>query len=228
LKLVSKSEFAKIIGVSPSRVGKITDQLTLVSVEGKVKPQIDLLGIATLKYREKREQSQGETEPAQPDITPPPKITGIGSGNNPASHQPKPTTKSALEIEKLEEGNEKLRIDNEKKRGNLIPKILIKRVFSRLFSIHENQFKSLGVKITPAISAVYNDSNQQKTLEILESIGKEKDKALKSEIGKILESGEPDRILKTNGIIEDATSQILKAVQREFEKFLKNIKELGK
>jgi len=127
----------------------------------------------------------------------------------------------------LKKTTKKTRIHNEKARGKLIPKILIKRVFARLYSIFENQLKGLGVSASPKISAVYNDSNKQKTKQILELIEKPDDKILASEINKILNSGEEERILEITGILEDSVMIIIRSIQREFDKFLKNIKKLG-
>jgi len=83
--------------------------------------------------------------------------------------------------------------------------------------------KALGV----SISAVYNESNKVKTKQILELIEKQNDKVLSGEINKILNSGEEERILETTGILEDSVMIIIRAIQREFDKFLKNIKKLG-
>lgn len=147
---------------------------------------------------------------------------------NPLGNNGSPNNKEKHELDKnrIREVTEKYRIDNEKRRGELIPKNLIKKVFARFYSIDANQFKTLGIKVSPGISSLYNSSNTEKTKNILELIGKKSDRELKKEINKILNSGESERILQMNRILEDGTGIVLGAIHRESEKFLKNIEKL--
>lgn len=133
--------------------------------------------------------------------------------------------KHDLEKIKLKKQIEEIEIKNEIKRGELIEKKLLKRFFARMYSIDENQLKSIGIKVTPEISEIYNEENDAKTKEILKLIKKEKDKSLGQEIKKILNAGEPDRMLKTTKALENTTGTILKAIKREIDKFLLRLKK---
>jgi len=136
-------------------------------------------------------------------------------------------SKSLKEV-KLEEQIEEIRIKNQIKRADLVQKKIVIKVFNRFYGIHETQFKSLGVNGGPKISSIYNKSNSVKTEEILKLLDKSEDKNLKSDIKKILNSGEPERINQMNQTLEDATGSILKSIQIEVDKFLKHVEELKK
>lgn len=224
MKLVTKSQFAKIVGISSTRVGKIADQLTLVQVEGKVKPQIDLEGVATIEYRKKRELP----EPTIQAETPPPKTSPHLPGNNLSGISNATPEEKALKDIKLEEQIEELKIKNQIKRSDLVQKKVAIKVFNKFYSIHENQLKTLGINIGPDISSIYNKSNAIKTEEIAKHLDRSEDKLLKAEINKILNSGEPERINDMNQVFEDATGSILKSIQIEIDKFLKHVEELKK
>lgn len=135
------------------------------------------------------------------------------------------TSKRSLENTKLNEQIEKLRIENQQKRGNLIAKNLIVKVFNRVYSILQNQFKPMGINAMPKISAVYNSSNIVKAKEILKLFDIEDDTRKRSEILNILNSGEQDRVNEGNQILEDSVGDILKNVQRAIKKFLESIEE---
>lgn len=226
--LTSQSKFATQCGVKRQFISQeIKTKPYIIDMApdprtGKAK--VDLDGINTIAFllKHKQKNQQKEQQPDQPPAQPPRQPA------NPTGYNGAPNfgTKQELEVEKLKESVEKLRIDNEKKRGSLIPKRLIKLVFGKLYSIDSNQFKTLGVSASPEISDVYNEENDQKTEEILKLFGKEEDKNLKKNISKILNSGEEARMLKTSNVLEDKTSKILKSIKRIFDDFLKNIKKL--
>jgi hypothetical protein len=237
---ITKSAFAELAKFSRQYLNELIrdDKIILNTVVLNGKEMIDLDGPETQSYlksrnrnayspkkqkQEKPKKNLKKTTKQKPQTT-----TKKSSNNNQEGYNG--TTgneeKRDLQNKKLIEDIEKVRIDNEKKRGALIPKILIQRVFSRLYSIDENQFKSLGINVSPKISSVYNSENNKKTREILTLLEKEKDAGLKKEINKILNAGESQRILEMNRILEDATGGILVAVKRELDKFLKNIEKL--
>ncbi len=231
MDLITQSYLVGKTGLSKQAINKAfkAGYFTTVLDQGRLK--IDLDGNLTVEwlrahpFKEKTEYIIAKKEPPKKKKTKGVEIakrdTKVGS------QQSRSEKKQLLEIQKLEEGNEKIRIDNGKKRGTLIPKKLLQKVFARLYSIHENQLKALGISASPKISAVYNESNKEKTKQILELIEKQNDKILSSEVNKILNSGEEERILKTTGILEDSIMIIIRSIKREFDKFLKNIKKLG-
>ncbi len=60
---ISKSNFAKQIGVTPQYMPKIEAQLSMISVPGKKKQQIDLHGASTLRFSAEREIQIKDVEP---------------------------------------------------------------------------------------------------------------------------------------------------------------------
>ena len=247
---ISKSDFARQCNITRQYIGQVIKKNLLDICVHKNKEHIDLDGVNTQFFLSERQGTvptkTAEEKPTKPaiepikdkvkppppkthtQIQPPPPETKSNMNNNPSGNNGAPLQKEKAELEKerIAETVEKLRIDNEKKRGETIPKILIKRYITRLHSIDENQFKTLGINVSPKISAVYNSSNTDKIKSILELIGKKSDNSLKKELNKILNKDEPERILEMNQILEDGTGIILKAVHRESEKFLKNIERL--
>lgn len=224
MTVITKTKFAKMLGVSDAYIYKIQDQLTFVKVKGKKKKQIDLMGVDTLEFLKKREMSIpnfGDDEPDEPERKKP-------AGRNPSGLPLAENTnayenKRSLENTKLNEQIEKLRIENQQKRGNLIAKNLIVKVFNRIYSILQNQFKPMGINAMPKISAVYNSSNIVKAKEILKLFDLENDNGKRSEILNIMNSGEQDRVNEGNQILEDSVGDILKNVQRAIKKFLESI-----
>lgn len=128
-----------------------------------------------------------------------------------------------LKAEKTREEIEKLRIDNQQKRGALIEKKLIVMVFNRLANIDENQFRALNVRACPKIIALDSKRNDEKVNEILELFGKEKSKTLRTETLKILNSGESEKTSEITEILEEDTGKVLKNIQREFGDYLEII-----
>lgn len=233
MDLTTQAYLVTKTGLTKQAINKAFKANYFTTVEDKGKLKIDLDGHLTVEwlkkhpFKEKTLISKKESKPKKIEIKSKSQQKDIPkSDTSTGSQTSRSEKKQLLEIQKLEEGNEKIRIDNGKKRGHLIPKILIERVFARLYSIFQNQLKALGISASPKISAVYNESNKTKTSQILELIEREEDKILHSEINKILNSGEEERILKTTGILEDSIMIIIRSIQREFNKFLKNIKKL--
>ncbi len=212
---ITKAEFARLGKFSPQFVnGELRkDPPTLDTVIHKGKEKIDLDGYKTVLFLQNYGRNQKENTAEIID-------TAIEATTN----KPKlPSDKSELIKEKLREDIQKVKIDNDKKRGALIPLILIKRVFNKLYSIDENQFKTLGINAAPKISTIYNSSNSEKVKSILELLEKENDSGIKKEINNILNQGESDRVIEVNKILEKATFGILKSIKREIDKFLKNV-----
>jgi len=237
MDLTTQAYLVTKTGLTKQAVNKAFKANYFTTVEDKGRLKIDLDGHLTVEWLKKHPfkvktekkivKSESLKEPIKKTKSKPQKKDIPKADTPEGSHTSRSADKQLLELEKLEKGNTKLDIDNDKKRGHLIPKILIKRVFARLYSIFENQLKALGVSASPKISAVYNESNKTKTSQILELIERQEDKILNSEINKILNSGEEERILETTGILEDSIMIIIRSIKREFDKFLKNIRKLG-
>lgn len=219
----TQSYFVKETGLSKQAISKAckAGKFTMCTVAGK--DMIDLDGYLTVEWLYTHPFKNKNNEAAAQK----------NNEENTNEHERKPITHKTklkyntdetaeLKRQKIREDIEKIKIDNDKKRGDLIPKILIKRLFSKLYSIDENQFKNLGVNVSPKISSIYNSSNAEKTSIIMALIDR-KDEELKKDISKILNSGESDRILKVNSALEDATNGILLNIQRAIDMFLRQI-----
>ena len=209
MNLIPQSKFKDLAGITKQAVSQLVKNGTVTAVKKGRYPQIDLDGALTQQYLAEKQSSQQDQ-------------TADGVQTQPATGF---NDKRSFEIQKIQEQTEEIRIKNSIKRGDLVEKKLIKKVFDRLYSIDQQQLKPLGVNVSPKISAVYNIGNTEKTLQILELIKKQEDPELKSEIGRILNAGEPDRINEINQIVEDATGNVLENVQREINKFLESIEK---
>jgi hypothetical protein len=209
MNLIPQSKFKDLAGITKQAVSQLVKNGTVTAVKKGRYPQIDLDGALTQQYLAEKQSTQQDQ-------------TADGVQSQPATGF---NDKRSFEIQKIQEQTEEIRIKNSIKRGDLVEKKLIKKVFDRLYSIDQQQVKPLGVNVSPKISAVYNIGNTEKTLQILELIKKQDDPELKSEIGRILNAGEPDRINEINQIVEDATGNVLENVQREINKFLENIEK---
>jgi len=209
MNLIPQSKFKDLAGITKQAVSQLVKNGTVTAVKKGRYPQIDLDGALTQQYLAEKQSSQQDQ-------------TADGVQTQPATGF---NDKRSFEIQKIQEQTEEIRIKNSIKRGDLVEKKLIKKVFDRLYSIDQQQLKPLGVNVSPKISAVYNIGNTEKTLQILELIKKQEDPELKSEIGRILNAGEPDRINDINQIVEDATGNVLENVQREINKFLESIEK---
>jgi hypothetical protein len=226
--LVSQSEFARRIGVSHTMIYKIKDRLTLINDGKSKKPKIDLNGSKTLKYL--AEQAKKEEENFDPSQEPKQQIIQPSKptlGNNPSGLPSDPDDITKLELDKLKikEQTEQLKIKNAMIRGDLIEKKHVVKLFAKIHEIDQNQFKTLNIKVVPKISSVYNVANDNNTKAILKIIGRETDKELKTEIVSMLNAGEEERILENTKILEDATGEILAAVMRETDNFIRNMEE---
>lgn len=242
---ISKSDFARQCNITRQYIGQVIKKDLLDICVHKNKEHIDLDGVNTQFFLSERQGTVPtktvEEKPTKPAIEPikekvkqpppkthtqiqPPKINNP-SGNNGA---PLGEEKKELEIDRLKETIEKLKIDNNKKRGDYIPKVLIVNFFNQLYAIDENQIKTLDVNIAPKISTMNNEANSEKTKKILELMDKKKDKELKKKINQILSSGEPERKKRLSEICEDATSKILKNIQREIDSALDNFERMAK
>lgn len=227
---ITQTKLAQLAGVSKQAVSKVAlaGRLTKCMVNGKEK--IDLDGALTQEYIKFQQQSQEER-----DIEKALHDEEIGKAFAAIREKPH-TTRSIpsepteyirgereLKKKKLEAQIEEIKIKNQQKRGALIPKNLVVRIFNKIYAIDEDMLKPIGVDISPKISAIYNSANAAKTTEILKYFKSESSALAKSEIQKILNANEPDRITEMNQVIEDSIGHALSSIKREVDKFLDRI-----
>lgn len=222
----TQKQLKELTGLSKQAVSKAcaAGHITMVISNGK--KMVDLDGHSTVEWLQKHPLQTAPivNQPAPPVIK---NTIPINDSNNPSGLASIGENKK-LKDEKLEEQIEELKIKNQQKRADLVSKKLAVKVFNRFYGIHENQLKTLGISASPKISAIYNKSNSVKTNELLKFLEKEDDKDLKSEIIKILNSEESDRINSVNQTLEDSIGLILKSIQIEIDKFLKHTNDLKK
>ena len=224
MELISKAEFSRVLKVSAPYVDKICKAGKVTLIQDGKKQKVDLHGSKTLKFLSSRDESGRVVAKQKPQQVKDNSIeteqTFVPSGNNPSGLPGDSEEIYGLKDTKLSEQIEKLRIENQQKRGALIDKKLVTNVFDRLAGIDENQFKSLAVRVGPRIEESLADSYDNKTTEILLLLGRESDTDLKTDIQKIMNAGASDRIRKVTEIIEEDTGSVLKNIQYEFGKFL--------
>lgn len=228
MNTVSQSKFAKIIGCTPQFIPKIAARLTWVKVKGKKKEQIDLHGKHTLEYLGNREADQKQVQsleelediPAQP-----PQTVASGLGNNPSGLPGTNPIAINLKDEKVRLQNEKIQLEIDQKRGDLIEKKLVISTHNALAGIDINQLKSLNVIIGPKIDSVYTRRYSGAVVKILKLIDKKEDHELKTDILKILNSNSEPNKKEITEITEDAIGKILRNIQREFDLFLQRADE---
>jgi hypothetical protein len=225
-----------MLGVTPQMVDKIQGRLTLIKVKGKKKLQIDLHGAATIQYLADREaalplpepETEQQTEPVEDPVPESVTVRKIRTNPSNPSGLPNPLnkTKRELEEEKLKETIEKLHIDNQQSRGNLIEKKLVELLFGKIHQIDDDQFKSSGVDLSKRVLAIFNEKTRKKSTELLEIIKKDTNITQKK-IESILNSDDDVVKLKIMSVWEDITGDVLKSVQRETDSFLTQFEHQG-
>ncbi len=231
---ITQAKLAQLAGVTPQQITKVVrfkpPQLTIVKLPGKAKLFIDLDGHLTAQYlhgrtpKELKEPTETKKEPGKEEK---PINPYQDDGNYKSkSHNPSgvriPGSESKHDLDRIyiEEKIENTRIKNEQLRATLIPKDLVEKIFSKIHSIDDTQFKTIGINTNSKIESVYGQDNIRKVGQILELFSRLPDDRIKSDIQKILEEGETGRTLEINSIMEDATGSILKNIQREIDDFL--------
>lgn len=216
-RYLKQTEFADLVGIS--RAGVTKAKVTFAKVDGK--KQIDMEGHETLDYLQRRKIREATGLNQTKEAATPKKF----KNKPPADTGEITTPEGDLKSQKLAQEVERIKIQNEKSRGELIYREFVEKTMSQLFSIHENQFKTLGVNLSPKISEIYSKQNEEKALDIME-LFECKDKNKKTDIVKILNQGEAERVTELNNASEDSTMKILKNIKRLFDNFLKKLDEL--
>jgi hypothetical protein len=224
---VTQKEIKELTGLSKQFISRECGKNKLTMCEHNGKRMVDLDGHFTIEWLRRHRPKTNEQPPPKIPIQDKINFDLINSNSNNPSGLPGSNESTKLKEIKLQEQIEELRIKNQQKRGALISKKIVVKVFNRIYNIDESQFKSIGVNVSPKISAVYNNGNSEKA-DLLIAYFKENSNPEKSDIAKILNSGEPLRINEMNQILEDTTGAILKGVQREITSFLEKMEPNGK
>lgn len=78
-----------------------------------------------------------------------------------------------LERYKIITDIETKQVKNEKFRDKLVSRELVQRVFAKLYSVDSNEFKNLGMNLSPEIAAITGNDSPETTIKINEAIDKE-------------------------------------------------------
>ncbi len=227
MKPVTQKYIKEITGLSKQGISKAcaAGHLTMCLRAGK--KMVDLDGHLTAKWlagrKKKSKKAKPETEPipVNPYID---DISEIEPSTNPSGLAPSgaafdPKAKN-LKDEKVRLQNEKIQLEIDQKRGDLIEKKLVVSTHNALAGIDENQLKSLNVIIGPKIDSVYTRGYSSSINKILDLLGKKEDHDLKTDILKILNSNSEPNKKEITEIIEDAIGKVLRNIKREFDLFL--------
>jgi hypothetical protein len=89
--------------------------------------------------------------------------------------------KTDLQKFKIYEDALKVRQDRESKRGELIPRIMVRQVISKLYSIHVNEFKTMEDRLTPDICSIFGvQDSSPEAVKIRQLLNTDSGKTLKS------------------------------------------------
>ena len=109
-----------------------------------------------------------------------PKPTGFGKPL--AAPEPEPALDAETLLLRISEGNLrevpkleldkmhkletllKVRVEREAKRGELIDRSLVSSVFGKLYTVDSNELKTLGIKLSPDLSAIFEADDPEKIL----------------------------------------------------------------
>jgi hypothetical protein len=188
---MTKSSFAKTINISKAAVSQNLSKGKIKTNEEGLIDTDDPVNLAFMKYQESRKQ-----------VDPDRKRTGRpkGSKNGQRSIQrpiPKvdfsngifyPLTAQELSqqdgwenlapVYKAAEDFEKRRLENAKKRGKVIDRKVIEKLFSKLFAVHQNQFLVSSDRIANMVAGLCGVNEDAKILELSNAVQTELYKTL--------------------------------------------------
>ena len=179
MKLVSKAEFARLAGVSTPAISKaIKDERIVIFGKGRL-AKIDALHPINLQYINSIEDhptaggKKSSSVPNKPGPAPLPPIevedlTKLLDSDNlgALSKQSADRLKTIAQIKQIQ-------INTEKLRNDLIPRVLVQRIISRLYTIDVNEFRTLGPNLAPEIAALASIDDSETIIKIEAIVEKE-------------------------------------------------------
>jgi len=202
MKLVTKTEFAKLAGVSGAAVTKaIKNERIKLFGEGRA-ARIDATHPISIEYINgiddhptagggKPRSVPHKPGPAPPAPTEAEDLTALlDSGNLGAiSKQSADRIKTIAQIQQI-------RVKTEEMRKELIPRFLVQKIISKLYTVDVNEFRTLGPNLSPEIAALTCIDDAE-------------------------------TIIKIEAIVEKEVYNILKHVKRLMDDFLKSVEADG-
>ncbi len=185
-QFLSQTDFAKYLGVTRAAVSEQVKKGNIPVTESR---KIDISDPVVQEYANspaataRRERAKVRKAGYEP-ITKPKKINGNGNGN--LSEYTAADLQKLETIGKIEERN----IKTAQKRNELVSRELVKKFFSQLYVIDQNEFKTLAASIIPGICSIAGIDDPKITLALEKLVAKEIVKILKRIQGVI------DKLLK--------------------------------
>jgi len=141
------------------------------------------------KSKAEKKRGNGKGKDNTPDYQPPgiiidqlpdmPLDPENGHTDDPAIQEAIRITKTDADTWKRIEEIKKLQLARQEKRKELVPRVMVQRVFNRLYMIDVNQFRSLGDRVSPEIASLCGAAEQETILQINKIIEREIFKTLK-------------------------------------------------
>ncbi|MCK5127564.1 MAG: hypothetical protein KAR42_15010 [candidate division Zixibacteria bacterium] len=179
MKLYTKAEFSRVAGVSTASIAKaIKTGRVKVFGEGR-SARVDVMDPVNMMYIngiEDHPTAGGKKSGAVPD--------------KPTPAPPAPTQPEDL-IELLDLGNlgtlskqsadrvktiaqiQQIRVKTEEMRKELIPRFLVQKIISKLYTIDVNEFRTLGPNLSPEIAALTSIDDSETIIKIEAIVEKE-------------------------------------------------------
>jgi len=197
MALLNGAELARKVGVSRNAVSKLFKKGSLVRVNElfdtehptnaayiryhkklKGSPPASKKRAASKKKTTKKDIAKKQTTKKTIPVKQPPKKKNPDTNNNielDLSEIDDMNSLGRADLERLKiiSAIETARVKTDEKRSHLIPRELVERVFGKLYSIDANEFKNLGMNLSPAIAAITENDSPKITALINEAIDKE-------------------------------------------------------
>lgn len=197
MDLVSKSAFARLANVTPQNIIIACKNKSLPMVGEGRSAKINLDDPAILNYLDKQrdrfevtERNRSRKKAVNAKIKEPRKRGRPKKKDTPVNGKAKDDRSNiSINIDNLDDISgidrheaerlkviadiESKRLKTEEARKKLISRELVRKVFGQLYIIDTNEFKTLGANVAPKVAAIAGVDDNQKILQMVESIDKE-------------------------------------------------------
>lgn len=189
--LLTQTGFADLCGISPQAVHSAIKRERVVAFQKKIDPEHP----TNRHFREQSRNRQRRAETAAP-LQVGPKSAQDAPGapkkrNGLAKHVRRQmeldeidgskvtgADRNQLDAEKAHEQIQALRIKNEKERGELIPRDLVKQVLNEVVAVETSELLVLGEKLAPEIASIFGVDDPPLVMEASKRVNLEVSKSL--------------------------------------------------
>jgi len=203
--MVTQKEFSKIVNLTPQAISKavraVPSQLTTIG-EGR-QLRIDLDGALTHTYIQDRSTKRIMAQEKKQVV----KTVDSGLNKNSENSEKqialpmRPTATNVLRDKELQLKIIKLEMEVQKNLGKLVDRDFVENCFDKMSVIILNYFNPLSTKISPKLSTIYENVDQEKKSKAEQLIQKEISNALNAfshEIKEIIDSLENNSELEAS------------------------------